>query len=85
MDTLAGDRVFARLQESAVVPYDMVLFDEAHKLSASLNFDFTVNNWDATRQAFKYAGLEGVLSPNDPRARLLRIFDPVKERKCHAP
>ena len=32
LDTLAGDRMFGRLQEAAVEPYDLVIFDEAHKL-----------------------------------------------------
>ncbi len=34
IDTLAGERMFSRLQEPGVVPYDLVIFDEAHKLSA---------------------------------------------------
>ena len=37
VDTLAGERGFARLQELGQVgaaPYDLVVFDEAHKLSA---------------------------------------------------
>ena len=33
VDTLAGERTFARLQEPAVEPYDLCIFDEAHKLS----------------------------------------------------
>jgi len=31
IDTLAGERMFSRLQEFAVTPYDLVIFDEAHK------------------------------------------------------
>jgi len=31
IDTLAGANLFARLQEPAVQPYDLVVFDEAHK------------------------------------------------------
>ena len=34
IDTLAGERMLARLREPDVVPYDLVIFDEAHKLSA---------------------------------------------------
>ena len=34
LDTLAGDTAFKRLCESSA-PYDLVIFDEAHKLSAS--------------------------------------------------
>lgn len=33
LDTLAGDRVFARIAEEEVEPYELVVFDEAHKLS----------------------------------------------------
>ena len=35
LDTLAADGVFAALRDSAVEAYDLVVFDEAHKLSAS--------------------------------------------------
>jgi DNA-binding XRE family transcriptional regulator len=34
VDTLAGERMFSRLQEPEVEPYDLVVFDEAHELSA---------------------------------------------------
>ena len=34
IDTLAGDRTFSRLADPATPPYDLVVFDEAHKLSA---------------------------------------------------
>lgn len=37
VDTLAGRAMFARLAEPKVEPYDLVIFDEAHKLSASRN------------------------------------------------
>ena len=37
VDTLAGERMFARLREPGVAPYDLVVFDEAHKLSARLD------------------------------------------------
>ena len=42
VDTLRGDRAFSRLSEAAVLPYDLVVFDEAHKLSARQDADFTV-------------------------------------------
>ena len=35
IDTLAAERAFAALCDPAVAPYDLVVFDEAHKLSAS--------------------------------------------------
>src|SRR6516225_8920873 len=34
IDTLRGARSFSRLREQGVLPYDLVVFDEAHKLSA---------------------------------------------------
>ena len=33
LDTLAGERTFGSLREAGVPPYDLVVFDEAHKLS----------------------------------------------------
>lgn len=42
VDTLAGERMFSRLQEPDVVPYDLVIFDEAHKLSADREPDFYI-------------------------------------------
>ena len=35
LDTLTGDRAFAALSDAGVVPYELVVFDEAHKLSAT--------------------------------------------------
>ena len=35
LDTLATERTFAALRSPEVAPYDLVVFDEAHKLSAS--------------------------------------------------
>ena len=42
IDTLRGERAFQRLSEPTVLPYDLVVFDEAHKLSARQDADFTV-------------------------------------------
>ena len=42
VDTLASPRVFARLRETAVAPYDLVIFDEAHKLAADRGNDLRV-------------------------------------------
>jgi SNF2 family DNA or RNA helicase/DNA-binding XRE family transcriptional regulator len=42
LDTLRGERAFQRLGEPGVSPYDLVVFDEAHKLSARQDADFTV-------------------------------------------
>ena len=42
VDTLRGERAFLRLADAAVLPYDLVVFDEAHKLSARQDVDFTI-------------------------------------------
>ena len=39
VDTLAGAKMFARLKEPDMIPYDLVIFDEAHKLSADRGND----------------------------------------------
>jgi superfamily II DNA or RNA helicase len=66
VDTLAGERAFARLQEAAVQPYELVIFDEAHKLSADRELDFRVRKTDRYRLAEALAGVYGL----DPRWQL---------------
>jgi len=56
LDTLAGQTMFSRLQDSAVEPYDLVIFDEAHKLSAYRDPDLTVHKTDRYRLAEALAG-----------------------------
>jgi SNF2 family DNA or RNA helicase/DNA-binding XRE family transcriptional regulator len=46
IDTLAGELMFSRLQEAGVEPYDLVIFDEAHKLSARKDPDGTFRATD---------------------------------------
>lgn len=58
VDTLAGPLMFGRLQEPAVDPYDLVIFDEAHKLSANQNPDFTVTKTERYRLAEAIAGAD---------------------------
>lgn len=60
MDTLASPRAFARLRESVVVPYDLVIFDEAHKLSADRGADLRVRKTDRYCLAEALAGVPGV-------------------------
>ncbi len=67
VDTLAGQRMFGRLQEAAVDPYNLVIFDEAHKLSADREPDFRVRKTDRYRLA---EALAGVLWEDDPRWQL---------------
>ncbi|MBI2216635.1 MAG: DUF3883 domain-containing protein [Candidatus Rokubacteria bacterium] len=59
IDTLAGDRVFARLQEPDVNPYDLVVFDEAHKLAADQDADLTIRKIDRYQLAEALAGVPG--------------------------
>ena len=56
IDTLAVERMFGRLQEAATEPYDLVVFDEAHKLSASREPDFRVRKTGRYRLAEALAG-----------------------------
>lgn len=66
IDTLAGDKMFARLQAGNVRPYDLVIFDEAHKLSADRQPDFTVRKTDRYKLAEALAGVR----TDDPRWQL---------------
>ena len=61
VDTLAGERTFGRLREAvasgAAPPYDLVVFDEAHKLAAHQQPDLSVRKTDRYRLAEALAGL----------------------------
>ena len=54
VDTLAGDRLFGYLKDVTTEPYDLVVFDEAHKLSASRGADFRV------RKTYRYKLAEAI-------------------------
>ena len=56
VDTLAGDRSFGRLKNRATEAYDLVVFDEAHKLSAHREADFRVRKSDRYKLAEAIAG-----------------------------
>jgi SNF2 family DNA or RNA helicase len=58
VDTLAGDNVFRRLQESNTNPYELVIFDEAHKLSASRDPDLRVRKTNRYKLAEALAGVQ---------------------------
>jgi superfamily II DNA or RNA helicase/DNA-binding XRE family transcriptional regulator len=60
VDTLAGAKVFARLKEAGIVPYDLVIFDEAHKLSANRGNDLRVTKTDRYKLAEAIAGVGGL-------------------------
>jgi SNF2 family DNA or RNA helicase len=57
IDTLASSRVFNRLREEGVIPYDLVIFDEAHKLSADRGNDLRVRKTDRYRVAEAITGI----------------------------
>ena len=61
LDTLSGERLFGCLRESVVSgaaqPYDLVVFDEAHKLAANREQDFSVRKTDRCKLAEALAGL----------------------------
>jgi superfamily II DNA or RNA helicase/DNA-binding XRE family transcriptional regulator len=57
VDTLAGERVFSRLREEEVEPYDLVVFDEAHKLSYDRGSDFRDRKTVRYRLAEAIAGV----------------------------
>lgn len=58
LDTLAAPRIFNRLKEPSVVPYDLVVFDEAHKLAADRGNDMRVRKTDRYRLAEALAGAQ---------------------------
>ncbi len=66
VDTLAGDRMFSRLQDAATAPYDLVIFDEAHKLAADREPDFGLRKTDRYRLGESLAGI----ATRDPRWEL---------------
>lgn len=57
VDTLAGESMFRCLQHPDVEPYDLVIFDEAHKLAASREPDFRVRKTDRYKLAEALAGI----------------------------
>lgn len=66
VDTLSGDKVFKCIQDPAVVPYDLVVFDECHKLSVRQEPDGGVRKTDRYRLGESLAGAQ----TTDPRWRL---------------
>ena len=58
LDTLAGERMFSWLKDPETASYDLVVFDEAHKLSADREQDLRVRKTDRYRLAEALAGAE---------------------------
>ena len=57
VDTLVGARMFSCLHDPAVRPYDLVVFDEAHKLSASRRYDLRLHKTDRYKLAETLCGV----------------------------
>ena len=60
LDTLASPRCFARFKEPAVIPYDLIVFDEAHKLAADRGTDLRVRKTDRYCLAEALAGVRNL-------------------------
>lgn len=58
VDTLVGDKVFSRLAEDGVEPYELVVFDEAHKLSCDRGTDFRIRKTGRYKLAEAIAGVQ---------------------------
>lgn len=57
---MRGSTVFSRLREATTEPYELVIFDEAHKLAADRGNDFRVRRTDRYRLAEALAGVPGL-------------------------
>lgn len=67
VDTLTGKHAFDRLSDVSTPPYDLVVFDEAHKLSAFRNSDGTYETTDRYKLAEFLAGAEQLQATRPPR------------------
>ena len=67
VDTLAGERAFERLAQPDTIPYDLVVVDEAHKLTAIRNADGTYDTTDRYKLAELLAGAEPLQESRPPR------------------
>jgi superfamily II DNA or RNA helicase/DNA-binding XRE family transcriptional regulator len=56
VDTLTGEKMLSRIGAPEVAPYDLVIFDEAHKLAARRNPDGTISKTDRYRLAEALCG-----------------------------
>ncbi|QDX23785.1 DUF3883 domain-containing protein [Pandoraea pnomenusa] len=65
IDSLRASRLFQCLRDTAVQPYDLVVFDEAHKLSANRDLDGSFRPTDRYRLAEAIAGVREL--PDDWR------------------
>ncbi len=59
LDTLTGTRMFHHFRDTVTKAYDLVVFDETHKLAAHRQPDFRIRKTDRYRLAEAVAGAEG--------------------------
>lgn len=57
LDSLRGKRLYKRLSEDSTEPYDLVVFDEAHKLSTNQEADFRIKKTSRYELAEALAGV----------------------------
>ena len=60
VDTAVSDRVYARLGEEDVAPYDLVVFDEAHKLACDRSNDMRIRKTGRYKLAEAIAGVQDI-------------------------
>lgn len=60
VDTLTGARMFSRLREPGVLPYDLIIFDEAHKLSVDRGNDLRIRKTERYKLAEALCGVADV-------------------------
>ena len=65
VDTLVGERTFGRLREAAA-PYDLVVFDEAHKLAAHERPDLSADKTDRSPRRTKMRPAPRFMTFRDP-------------------
>ncbi len=58
VDSLCGSRLFSALQAPEVIPFDLVIFDEAHKLAADRGSDLRIRKTDRYQVAEALAGVQ---------------------------
>ena len=66
LDTLRQPHIYSHLKDHSLQPYDLVVFDEAHKLSARIESDGTARKTDRYRMAEGICGAKDA----DPAWRL---------------
>ena len=63
LDTLRQPHIYSHLKDHSLQPYDLVVFDEAHKLSARVESDGTARKTDRYRMAEGICGAKTQILP----------------------